>query len=235
MLGWVGAWPGRPMISTRKSKCGVPARASCTSYLLSVLRLASSRELCCHDLCSEQHDVCLLCSVTGVQQLPHLIVRSTTNISTALASSTGASALIMRTSSSAFIMRLMRARGRSLCVLYSACRSSWRVAALLHQHLRAARTLLGHGGWQAVNLVLNVPEEQCKGNAGVESVLIDWAASNGICAGAWRKHQWPLEPCCKLQVCLAGNSLQNAGSGGRHCCCASLGRHDGRGCDLLMM
>ena len=36
-----------------------------------------------------------------------------------LAKMTGASALTMRTSSSAFMMRLMRARGRSLCVLKS--------------------------------------------------------------------------------------------------------------------
>ncbi len=49
----------------------------------------------------------------------YLKVSSRMNISQALANSTGASAEIMRTSSSLFIILLMRAKGRSLCVLKS--------------------------------------------------------------------------------------------------------------------
>mmetsp|Transcript_15142 Transcript_15142/g.48293 ORF Transcript_15142/g.48293 Transcript_15142/m.48293 type:complete len:284 (+) Transcript_15142:191-1042(+) len=79
----------------RKSNASVCRMAIWTSSLCSVLRLFFSAK---HQARS---------------------VSSKMNISHALANRTGASALIMRTSSSLFMIRLMRARGRSLWFLNS--------------------------------------------------------------------------------------------------------------------
>uniref|UniRef100_A0A0E0QKN8 Uncharacterized protein n=1 Tax=Oryza rufipogon TaxID=4529 RepID=A0A0E0QKN8_ORYRU len=78
----------RGTMSTRKSKTSVRAMAAAMSDFWSVRRLFSSA-------CAQPR-----------------WVSSRMNISHALANTTGASAAIMRTSSSAFMIFLMRARGR---------------------------------------------------------------------------------------------------------------------------